>query len=125
MEHLVKQSRRLLLLGLLIAASPDASGQLPPFGVIEVAAPVPETTVLSPSLRFEGKVVAQLSDGRSVREVAYLRGRKFVWQKRLANPLVTPERIVDDGGLAPPVEQMTREELTKKLRAWRSTSASR
>ena len=110
----MKQSLRLLLLGLLLAASPDASGQLLPAN--ELAAPVPETTVFSRSLRFEGKVIDQLSDGRSLREVAYLRGRKFVWQGRLANRVATPERVVDDGGLAPAVEQMTRDELAKELR---------
>ena len=110
----MKQSLRLLV-GLLLAASPDAAGQLPPI-VTEVAAPVPETTVFSPSLRFEGKVVEQLANGRSVREVAYMRGRKFVWQGRLANRVATPERVVDDGGLAPGVEQMTRDELAKELR---------
>ena len=60
------------------AASPDAAGQLPPLGATEIAAPVPETSVFSPSLRFEGKVVEQLTTGRSVREVAYLRGRKVM-----------------------------------------------
>ena len=120
----MKQSLRLPLLGLLLAASPDAAGQLPTV-VTEVAAPVPETTVFSPSLRFEGKVIEQLPNGRSVREVAYLRGRKFVWQGRLANRLATPERVVDDGGLAPAIEQMTRDELARELRGLKLKQWSR
>ena len=111
----MKQSLRLLLLGLLLAASPDAAGQLQTI-VTEIPALVPETSVFSPSLRFAGKVVEQLANGRSVREVAYLRGRKFVWQGRLANPVATPERVIDDGGLAPAVEQLTRDELARDLR---------
>jgi V8-like Glu-specific endopeptidase len=109
----MKQSLRLLA-GLLLAASPHAAGQLPV--VTEIPAPVPETTVFSRSLRFEGNVVDQLADGRLVREVAYLRGRKFVWQGRIADPVATPERPVDDRGLAPGVEQMTRDDLAKELR---------
>ena len=111
----MKQSLRFLVAALALAASPHAAGQLPPL-VTEIAVPVPETTVFSPSLRFEGKVVEQLADGRSVREVAYLRGRKFVWQGLLATRIATPERLFDDGGLAPAVEQMTRDELAKELR---------
>src|SRR5262245_45302818 len=114
MEYVMKRSF-LVLAGLLLAASPHAAGQLRPV-VPQIASPVPETTVFSPSLRFEGKVVEQLADGRSVREVAYLRGRKFVWQGHIANRLATPERLIDDGGLAPAVEQMTRDELAKELR---------
>jgi V8-like Glu-specific endopeptidase len=105
----------LLLSGLWLAASPHAAGQLQPIAA-EIAAPVPETTVFSPSLRFEGRIVEQLANGTSVREVAYLRGRKFVWQGRPANRLATPERVVDDGDLAPAIEQMTRDELAKELR---------
>ena len=86
---------------------------------------MPETTVFSPSLRFEGKVIEQLPNGRSVREVAYLRGRKFVWQGRLANRRATPERVVDDGGLAPAIEQMTRDELARELRGLKLKQWSR
>ena len=110
----MKQSLRLLV-GLLLAASPHAAGQLRPTAT-DIAAPLPETTVFSPSLRFEGKVVEQLADGRSVREVAYMRGRKFVWQGQLADRIATPERLVDDGGRSPPIEQMTRDELAEELR---------
>jgi V8-like Glu-specific endopeptidase len=108
----MKQSLRLLV-GLLLAASLDAAGQL---ATTATGAQIPETTVFSPSLRFEGRVVEQLPNGRSVREVAYLRGRKFVWQGRPANRIDTPERLVDDGGLAPAVEQMTRQQLAEELR---------
>jgi V8-like Glu-specific endopeptidase len=114
MENVMKQSLRLLA-ALVLAASAHVTGQVRPIAP-PLAAPVPETTVFSPSLRFEGKVVEQLANGRSVREVAYLRGRKFVWQGQIANRLATPERLVDDGGLAPAVEQMTRDELAKELR---------
>src|SRR5262245_2121265 len=114
MEYVMKLSLRFLV-ALLLAASPHAAGQLRQ-PITQIAVPVPETTVFSRSLRFEGKVVEQLADGRSVREVAYLRGRKFVWQGRTANRLATPERLIDDGGLAPAVEQMTRDELAKELR---------
>src|SRR5262245_2721049 len=115
MECVMKRSLQLLA-GLLLAASPPAAGQLRPPVVAELATPVPETTVFSRSLRFEGKVVEQLADGRSVREVAYLRGRKFVWQANIATRVASPERVVDDGGLAAPLEQMTRDELAKELR---------
>jgi V8-like Glu-specific endopeptidase len=110
----MKQSLRLLV-GLLLAASPHVSAQRGPIPT-DVAVPLPETTVFSPSLRFEGRVVERLADGRSVREVAYMRGRKFVWQGHIADRIATPERLVDMGDVAPAIEQMTRDELAAELR---------
>ena len=73
------------IVGLLLAATPYAAGQLVATQR-EVAVPLPENTVFSPSLRFEGRVVEKLANGQTIREVAVMRGRKFVWQGRLPRP---------------------------------------
>ena len=80
------------------------------------SAVMPETTVFSPSLRFEGKVVDRMADGKALREVAYLRGRKFVWEARIDGRIATPEAAgrVDMAVLAD--EHLTREQLADNLR---------
>ena len=83
----------------------------------EQASPVmPETTVFSPSLRFEGKVIERLSNGKAIRDVAFLRGRKFVWEGRLDGRVGAPEPVgrVDASALAD--EHLTREQLAENLR---------
>lgn len=104
-----------VLAALVLATSP-AAGQFGTVTPTEIVAQIPETTVLSKSLRFEGKLVEERADGRSVREVAYMRGRKFLWRGRLGERVAAPEHLVDDGGRSVPVEQMTRDELAKELR---------
>jgi V8-like Glu-specific endopeptidase len=111
----MKQSLRLLAGLLLAAATTHAAGQLGST-TKEIPVPLPETTVFSPSLRFEGKIVEQMADGRAIREVAVMRGRKFVWQRQLGERVAAPERLVDDGDRTPPIEQMTRDELAGQLR---------
>ena len=111
----MKQLLRLLVGVLPAVATTHAAGQ---FGATttEPAVTLAETTVFSRSLRFEGKVVEQMADGKAVREVAFMRGRKFVWQGYLGDRVAAPERLVDDGARTPPIEQMTRDELAGQLR---------
>lgn len=104
------------LLGAIVLASSTAAAQ---FGTItpkEIIRPMEETTVISKSLRFEGKVVDQRADGTAVREVAYLRGRRFVWKGKLGERIAAKENLIDDGGRSVAIEQMTRDELAKELR---------
>ena len=112
----MKQSLRLLVGVLLAVATTHAGGGQFGSTTTEPAVTLAETTVFSRSLRFEGKVVEQMADGKAVREVAFMRGRKFVWQGYLGDRVAAPERLVDDGGRTPPIEQMTRDELAGQLR---------
>jgi V8-like Glu-specific endopeptidase len=104
-----------LPLAILLAASTQAATQLGSNTPGTVPA-MPETTVFSPSLRFEGRVVQRLADGKMIREVAYMRGRKFVWQGHIADRVATPERLDDLGDTGPDVDQMSRDDLAEHLR---------
>jgi len=79
---------------------------------------MPESSVFSPSLRFEGKVVDRTPDGRAIREVAYLRGRKFLWEGHIENREASPEldRAASAASLDGDDAYLTRDELAQNLR---------
>jgi V8-like Glu-specific endopeptidase len=104
------------LLVAFVLATATAAGQLGTITPIDKAPEMAETTVVSKSLRFEGKVVEQRADGTAVREVAYMRGRKFLWKGRLGQRIAARENLIDDGGRSADVAQMTRDELAQELR---------
>ena len=104
-----------LLAGLLLAVSTHANSQFAP-DATGAAPEMLKTSVFSRSLRFEGRVVQQLANGKAIREFAFLRGRKFVWQGYIADRAASPERPADFGDAGVPVEQMSRDELANELR---------
>lgn len=79
-------------------------------------AQMPETTVFSPALRFEGKVVDRMPDGKAIREYAIMRGRKFVWEGRIDNRVAAPETVDRIDNASFDDRYLTREQLAENLR---------
>jgi V8-like Glu-specific endopeptidase len=78
--------------------------------------PTLEETIVSPSLRFEGRVVGTMHGGKPIRERAYFRGREFVWRRETGHRLPTPDEepfTKDEGGV---IDDMSLDELAQNLR---------
>ncbi|HHC71718.1 MAG TPA: hypothetical protein ENK54_02395 [Thiotrichales bacterium] len=84
--------------------------------VAAAEAPMAQESIFSDSLRFTGRVVATLEDGREIRENAFLRGRLFHWKGRLEGLRPAPEERPDGHGRRPDIAAMGVEELAEALR---------
>ena len=109
-------NKPLWLAGLALAVSSQLTIAADTDSLTSANRVMPETTVFSPSLRFEGKVIDRLGNGKSMREVAYLRGRKFVWEGRIDGRVATPEASNRISNTALADEFLTREQLAENLR---------
>lgn len=76
---------------------------------------MPEESIFSPALRFQGDAVEVLPDGRTIRRTALVRGKTFEWigqvGKRTADT-ETPAAV----DRAPDIDTLTVEELAANLR---------
>jgi len=78
--------------------------------------PPDEETVVSDTLRFRGKVIEELPSGETIREIAFVRGREFRWQRKLGNRVGTPD--IETGVPAAPLDldSISVEKLAESLR---------
>lgn len=76
---------------------------------------MPEESVFSRTLRFQGDVVARLDSGQAIRRTAFLRGKRFEWVGEAGARAAAPEtpQAVDR---APDIDALSVEELAENLR---------
>ncbi len=76
---------------------------------------MPEESIFSTHLRFQGDPVETLSDGRVMRTTAIFRGKRFEWTGKVDN-LVAEVETGGSRGNAPPISAISAEELAENLR---------
>lgn len=72
--------------------------------------------VVSDTLRFQGKVVEELPSGEAIREVAFIHGREFHWQRKLGDRVGTPEVETDVPSTPVDLDSISVEKLAESLR---------
>ncbi len=75
-----------------------------------------EETYVSRSLRFVGRPVGQLPNGKAMRQRAILKGKEFIWQKKIENPVAEPENYLPNMAKNKSIDDMSVLELAEKLR---------
>lgn len=75
-----------------------------------------DETVVSDTLLFKGRVVAELPSGEVIREIAFVRGKEFRWQKKVENRAGTPESEKDIASKPLDLSTISVEDLAESLR---------
>jgi len=100
----------LLMLSILsLNANADANGS-------DELRQMPEESVFSRTLRFQGDVVEVLPSGKIIRKRALIRGKRFEWAGEVAGRVAEIREDVTAAERAPDIDSISVEELAENLR---------